>query len=447
MIRKPISRRTMLHGMGAMIALPFLEAMLPRGAGAAAWAGEGEAGAGASPLRAAFISTPNGMWMDNFTPKTTGANFELPPTLKPLASVQSDILIVSGLAQDNARAKGDGGGDHARSAAAFLTGTHPFKTQGRNIKLNVSVDQLIAKQAGQATRLPSLEIGCDNGRRAGDCDSGYSCSYVSNISWANETQPQPKLVDPALVFDRLFGSASGDLKTRGSILDFTANELNTLNTQVSTSDRRKLDEFTTSIREVERRIKQEMSIPPVKPPANFPRPDGIPEDFETHVRLMSDLLVLAFRMDLTRVSTFMFASEGSNRTFPTLGITGGHHELSHHGNSPEKVEAIKKIDKFHITQLAYLLEKLKNTKDGGSSLLDRCMIMAGSGIGDGDRHNHDDLPIVLAGRGGGAWQSGRHVKLAKETPLCNLFVSMLQTMGAKTERFGDSTGALKELAA
>ena len=439
MMRTPLSRRTVLKGLGAAIALPFLEAMLPRHKSAEVWAGENV------PLRAAFLSMPNGFWMDSFTPKTAGKDFELPATLKVLSAVKDDITVVSGLALDNARAKGDGGGDHARSAAAFLTGTHPFKTSGRNIKLNVSIDQVIAKNAGQSTRLPSLEIGCDSGQRAGDCDSGYSCAYVTNISWANEAQPLPKLVDPALVFDRLFTSSMGDLKSRGSILDYTAGELNQLNTQVSSADRRKLDEFTTSIREVERRIQQEQNMPPPKPPANFPRPDGIPDDFETHARLMADLMVLAFRMDITRVITFMLAREGSNRTYPNLGVNNGHHEVSHHGHSPEKVEAIKKINKFHMTQVGYLLEKLKATKDGGAPLLDRCMIMAGSGIGDGDAHNHDNLPILLAGKANGAWNPGRHVKMAKETPLCNVYVSMLQNMGIKSERFGDSTGPLKEL--
>ena len=458
--RNPISRRTMLRGLGAGVALPMLEAMVP-GAASRAFASSGAAtsvAAGASPLRMAMFFLPNGMSMEDWTPSKEGPGFDLPKTLKPLESVREHVSVLSGLALDNARAKGDGPGDHARSAAAFLTGAHPYKTAGSDIKLGVSVDQMAAKKVGAQTRLPSLELGLERGALAGNCDSGYACAYVSNVSWSSETTPVPKEVNPSAVFERLFGSANEReaaegrakrLRYRKSILDLVADDAKRLSRDLGKNDQRKLDEFTTSVREIEKRVerdreqqaqlKAQSKVPDVK------LPEDVPDDLQEHFRLMADMLVLAFQTDATRVSTFMVASDGSDRTFRPLGISEGHHTLSHHGRSKEKLTQIQKIDQFHVEQFAYFLGRLASIREGEKTLLDNSMILFGCGIGDGDRHNHHDLPILLAGKGGGTLTPGRHVKYEKNTPLCNLYVSMLGRMGEKVERFGDSTGALGNL--
>lgn len=434
-----ISRRTVLRGIGATIALPLLEAMTAHAAAAAA------------PRRMAMFFLPNGMWMPSFTPANAGAGFDLPPTLEPLAALKSEITVLSGLALDNARAKGDGPGDHARSAAAFLTGAHPYKTAGSNIRVGVSMDQVAAERIGHQTRLPSLELGLDKTAPAGNCDSGYACAYVSNIAWRSETTPVPKMIDPSLVFDRLFGAESEEsramrLLQRKSILDFVAEDANALHRQLGKNDQNKLDEFTTSIRDVEKRITRAQAEQVPAKPVGVSRPEGIPAEFAEHIRLMMDMLVLAFQLDLTRVSTFMIARDGSDRRYSWLGVTEGHHTVSHHGRDKQKVEAIRKIDRFHVEQLAYFLGRLKSIREGSGTLLDSSMVMLGSGIGDGDRHNHDDLPILMAGRGGGAISPGRHLQFSRNTPLCNLYVSMLDAMGTPVKRFGDSTGPLKGLA-
>jgi uncharacterized protein DUF1552 len=403
---------------------------------------------------------PNGMCMGDWTPGKEGPGFELPATLQPLEAVRDQVTVLSGLACDNARAKGDGPGDHARSAAAFLTGAHPYKTAGKGIKLGVSVDQVAAKAIGSQTRLPSLELGLDRGALAGNCDSGYACAYVSNISWSSETTPVPKEVNPSAVFDRLFGARSEReaaegrakrLRYRKSILDFVADDAKRLNRELGKSDQRKLDEFTTAVREIEKRVERDREQQAqAKARAHVPDvklPEEVPDDAQEHFRLMADMLVLAFQMDLTRVSTFMVASDGSDRTYRQLGVSEGHHTLSHHGNNKEKIDQIRKIDKFHVEQFAYFLQKLASIREGDRSLLDNSMILFGCGIGDGNRHNHNDLPILLAGRGGGTIAPGRHLQYEKNTPLCNLYVSMLERMGAKVDRFGDSTGPVANLSA
>ena len=444
-----MNRRTMLKGLGAALSLPLLDAMLP-----ARWSGASSVAHadGTAPKRMLFVTQPNGMWMENFTPKEVGAlPAELPATLKSLEPLRAEISVLSGLAHANGMAKGDGAGDHARSAASFLTGAHPRKTAGSDIRLGISVDQVAAKDIGQNSRFPSIELGCEAGRRAGECDSGYSCAYVSNVSWSSETTPMPKLVDPKQVFDRLFGEEGVDmaarLETRKSILDFVRDDTARVEKQLGVEDRRKLDEFTNSVREVERRIEQNIKLAhtPVKLPAGTLRPTGIPKDYAEHVKLMYEMIALAFQTDSTRIGTYLVANEGSGRNFSFIGANGAHHELSHHGKSPEKIEAIKKIDKFYMDQFAGFVKRLKDTKEGSGSLLDNCMIVLGSGIGDGDRHNHNDLPVLLAGRAGGTITQGRHLKFAKDTPLCNLYVGMLQRMGMKTEKFGDSTAALAQL--
>ncbi|HEV8604050.1 MAG TPA: DUF1552 domain-containing protein [Tepidisphaeraceae bacterium] len=451
-----ITRRTMLRGLGVAMGLPFLDSMVPGTVLNAAQAAGTTAGGAAAvaPTRMAYFFIPNGVNIPYWTPNKEGFDFDLTPTLEPLKAVQKDVMVLSGLTLDNARAKGDGPGDHARSAAAFLTGAHPYKTSGANIKLGVSVDQIAANMIGSQTRLPSLELGLDKGQTAGNCDSGYSCAYVSNISWRSETTPMPKEVDPGSLFDRLFGAGNDKAAAesrakrymyRKSILDFVAEDAKRLDRQLGKVDQQKMDEFTTSIREIEKRIvmMQKQEAEQKKP--DMARPEGIPGDMTEHMKLMCDLLVLAFQMDITRVSTVMVARDGSDRHYRWLNITEGHHTLSHHGGNAAKIESIRKIDRYHMEQFAYFLQKMKSIKEGSGTLLDHSMIMLGSGISDGDRHNHDELPIVLAGKGGGFIKPGRHIRFPRNTPLCNLYLSMLENMGVKQDRFGDSNGRLSTL--
>ena len=407
------------------------------------------------PKRMAFFYVPNGAHMQDWTPSKEGADFELPHILESLGPFKDELLVLTGLAQDNAAAHGDGPGDHARSLACFLTGTHPLKTDGANIRAGVSVDQVAAEHIGKTTRFPSLELGCDRGAQSGNCDSGYSCAYSSNISWRSPTTPMAKEVNPRLVFERLFANRSRNETAaqrakrelyRRSILDFVAEDASQLRNRLGLNDRRKLDEYLTAVRELERRVAlAESSSAGLDASVALKKPSGVPEDNKEHIRLMADLMVLAFQGDLTRVSTFMFANEGSNKSYAFIGVPEGHHDLSHHGGDHEKHEKIKKINRFHIEQFAYFLDRLKSIREGDKTLLDNSMIVYGSGIGDGDRHNHNDLPVLLAGRGGGTIKSGRHLKYPTNTPLNNLYLAMLDRVDAKIPTLGDSSGRLTNL--
>lgn len=439
-----ISRRTVLRGTGAVVSLPWLEAMGPR----LAWAESGKAET-AAPNRMAFLYVPNGVNMADWTPQQEGVDYQLPAILEPLSGVRQKLQVLSGLTADKARPHGDGGGDHARALSAFLTGSQAFKTDGTNIRLGVSVDQAAAARVGDRTRLSSLEIGCEQGAMAGNCDSGYSCVYSSTMAWRSATQPLPKEVNPKLVFDRLFAADQSPDRIRRdarrrSILDYVREDSRQLSLQLTVNDNRKLDEYFTAIREIELRIERAEKLPPVKTP-DYPAPSGIPAEYETHIRLMCDLMTLAFQADVTRVVTFVLANEGSNRPYPFIEVPEGHHDLSHHGNDAAKKEKIRRINLFHMRQLAYLLEKLNGVQEGDGSLLDHCMLAYGSGIHDGNAHNHEDLPLVLAGGGCGTLTPGRHVKFATETPLSNLWLSMLARMEVSWDRLGDSTGPLGNL--
>jgi hypothetical protein len=441
--RLRISRREVLRGMGTTIALPVLEAMTPLA----------QAGSSTSrpPLRLAFVYVPNGKHMADWTPAAAGPLSVLPPTLTPLQPFRSELLVLSGLTLNPARAHGDGGGDHARAMAAFLTGCHPHKTNGADLRAGVSVDQLAAQKLGQATRFASLEIGCEGGSSSGNCDHGYSCAYQTNLSWRGPATPAAKEIDPRLVFERLFGGVdrNGGQRERRqrddkSILDFVVEDARQLHSKLGAADRRKLDEYLSGLREIEQRLRRAQPTVEVGQ-RKYLRPIGVPSDYREHLRLMSDLLVLAFQADLTRIATFVFANDGSNRPYRALGVPEGHHDLSHHGGERSKQAKIRKINRFHIEQLAYLLGKLKGVKENEGTLLDHCMIVYGSGISDGDRHNHDDLPILLAGQGNGTLKTGRHLRYPKETPLTNLYLSLLDRMGLALDSFGDSTGRLTEL--
>jgi hypothetical protein len=440
-----ISRRTILRGMGAAIALPWLEAMMPSSLLAAS-------SSASTPRRMAFLYVPNGIDMANWTPATEGALAELPATLQPLAPFQKDLLVLSGLTLDKARPHGDGAGDHARAMATFLTGRQPRKTHGADIRVGTSVDQLAAQKIGKTTRFASLEIGCEGGKNSGNCDSGYSCAYSANLAWRNESSPVAKEINPRLAFERLFSApgksddkAQRRERYKHSILDFVGEDARNLKNRLGGTDQRKLDEYLTGIREIEQRLVRIEQTPDIQAPAGADRPTGIPKDYREHLRLMADMLVLAFQSDLTRVGTFVFANDGSNRSYRDYGVPEGHHDMSHHGGSKTKKAKIQQINQFHIEQVAYLLGKLQAVREGSGTLLDNCMIVYGSGISDGNRHNHDDLPILLAGKGGGTLKTGRHVRYPKETPLMNLYLCMLDRVGVHVDSFGDSKGRLTGL--
>lgn len=444
MFNKPLSRRTILRGAGVSMALPWLEAMGPL----TAWASDTKAGQ-AAPNRMAFLYVPNGKNMADWTPAAEGTDFDLPHILKPLEPVRKKLLVLTGLTADKARAHGDGGGDHARALAAFLTGTQPRKTDGTDIRSGVSVDQVAASRLSAQTRLASLELGCEAGGMAGNCDSGYSCVYSSTMVWKSATQPLPKEINPKLVFERLFSSvpdadrARRDARRR-SILDFVREDSKDLNLKLSANDQRKLDEYFTAVRDIELRIEKAATLPPVQPP-EYKVPAGVPGDYAEHIRVMCDLIALAWQTDVTRVITLVMANEGSNKPYPFIGVKEGHHDLSHHGNDQEKKAKIRDINTFHTTQLAYLLQKLDSIQEGDGTLLDHCMIAYGSGNSDGNAHNHDDLPILVAGGGCGTIHTGRHVRYPKETPLNNLWLAMLDRMEIDLDKLGDSTGELAGL--
>lgn len=442
---KLISRRTILKGLGASIALPWLEAMGPLKAFA-----NQTPGGNPVPRRMAFVYVPNGKNMADWTPTAEGADFALPRILEPLQGVREYVNVLTGLTADKARPNGDGPGDHARAMAAFLTGAQPRKTDGTDIRAGISVDQVAAARIGDQTRLASLEIGCDPSAMAGNCDSGYSCVYSSTISWRSATTPVPKINNPRLIFERLFSTGNDADRARRecnrrSILDFAREDAASLQGNLGANDRRRLDEYLTAIRDIEERIERAARLPePPRP--EMRQPEGIPTNHQEHIRLLCDLLVLAFQADITRVSTLVFANEGSNRPYPFIDVREGHHDLSHHGNDAGKKRKIATINRFHISQFAYMLERMKNIREGDGTLLDNCMIAYGSGNSDGNAHNHDDLPVLLVGRGSGTIRAGRHVRYARNTPLNNLWLSMLDRLGTGVDALGDSTGRLANLA-
>ena len=440
---RQLSRRTLLRGLGVALPLPWLEAM-----GRLTTLAAAADSRATPPNRVAFLYAPNGQHMADWTPKGEGRDFELASIMEPFASVKQKLTVLSGLAADKARAHGDGGGDHARAMAAFLTGVQPRKTDGTGIRSGTSVDQIAAAMAGSETRLASLEIGADKGAMAGNCDSGYSCVYSSTMSWRSPTQPLPKEVNPKVVFDRLFGdgdpAAAARATRRSSILDFVREDSRGLERRLAAGDRRKLDEYFTSVRDIEQRIERAAALPPVELPAMAP-PAGIPGDYAEHIRLMCDLLVLAFQADVTRVVTFVLANEGSNKPYPFIGVPEGHHDLSHHGGNPEKQAKIRSINLFHAGHVAHLLQRLDAVPEEDGTLLDHAMIVYGSGIHDGNKHNHEDLPILLAGGGCGTITTGRHLTFPTETPLSNLWLSLLDRMDVSVEQLGDSTGRLPGL--
>ena len=405
------------------------------------------------PTRMAFIYIPNGVIQKKWNVSGEGSKYKFSHILEPLTKHREDLLIFSGLAHDKARANGDGAGDHARANATFLTGRQARKTSGANIRLGISVDQVAAQKLGGETRLASLELSSDGVRVSGRCDSGYSCAYQFNLSWKNDSTPMPPESNPKAVFDRLFTRGSKKEidenklrreRSRKSILDFAMEDAKRLEKKLGWTDRQKLEEYLESIRELEKRIETMGASNPNLPPG-YSAPVGRPRKFGDHVRMMGDMMTLAFQTDSTRIASFLLAHDGDNRSYPHLGVKDGHHSLSHHRDTPSKVAALTKINRYHASLFAHFVDRMKAVKEGDGTLLDHSMIVYGGAIGDGNRHTHNNLPVVVAGNGNGAIRTGRHVRYPTNTPMANLFLSMLEIFGAPTERLGDSTGSLKGL--
>ena len=450
-----LTRRGFLRASGAALALPTLETLAPRVARAAE----------AAPARLVFVFVPNGVHRPAWRPLTPSAlgaggfgaalagsqELHLSPTLAPLQPFQRQLLVFSGLTLDGGRAHGDGPGDHARSAGSFLTAAHPVKTAGANIRAGVSVDQVAAQRLGRATRFASLELGTEPGRLAGSCDSGYSCAYSSTIVWRTPTQPLPHEVSPRLVFERLCGdpdappldpeTAARRARQRRSVLDLVREEARALQGQLSRSDRARLEEYLEGTRELERRLEEaERGEERLELPD--PPPRGVPRDLGQHARLLGDLVALALQGDQTRVVTLMLGNAGSNRSYRELDAPEGHHDLSHHGKDPRKQEKLARINRYHVELLAHLLGRLAAAREGDGALLDRTLVLYGSGLGDGDRHDHEDLPVLLAGGSGLGVRGGRHLVHPADTPLANLHLALLQRAGVAVRSFGDATGPL-----
>ena len=439
--RKHLPRRTFLRSVvGSAIALPLLDSMIPAMTAATKTA--------ASPkTRLGFMYVPHGAVMDKWTPATEGAGFEFTPILKPLEPFRNQLLVVTGLANKAAESQGDGGGDHARSAPSFLSGVHPLRTEGEDVRAGTTIDQIYAQKMGQDTPLPSLELGTEDTGLVGVCDVGYSCAYMNSISWRSPTQPLPMEINPRVVFERLFGDGSNaaDRLARKqedrSILDSITGEVSHLQTGLGARDRGKIADYLDNIREIERRIQmaEKRASMNIEVPET---PIGVPDSFDEHAKLMDELQVLAFQAEITRVSTFMVARDLSQRTFPQIGVPEPHHSVSHHGNNPAMIAKLEKINVYHATLFAYFLERLRATPDGDGNLLDHSMIMYGSSMSNPNEHNHFPLPLLVAGGASGKLQGGRHLKFPERTPMSNLLVSLLEKAGIEKGSLGDSTGML-----
>jgi hypothetical protein len=441
--RKHLSRRTFLRSAGGLVGFPLLDAMVP----ALGWAREAQP---KPPTRLCFVYVPNGMVMSSWTPAAQGKGFEFTPILKPLEPFRDHTLVLSHLMDHNANALGAGGGDHARASASFLTGAHLRET-GSDIHAGVSADQVAAEAIGRQTRLASLELGLEDQRIVGLCDGNYGCAYTSCISWRTPTTPLPPVPNPKHVFERLFGTVDAKLdpataarraRYRQSILDGAVEETRTLKSSLGPADQRRLDEYLTSIREVERGIQLAQRDGTGRRPSAGP-PSGIPADPTEHARLMFELLALAFQTDATRIVTMMVGRESSIRSYDHLGLPESHHQLSHHKNDPATLAKLVKIQTYHMELFARFVAKLKSTQDGDATLLDRCMILYGAGIADSNRHTHERLPVLVVGKGNGSLSSGRHIDYGKDTPVTNLLLAMLDRVNVRPGRLGDSTGPLE----
>jgi hypothetical protein len=442
---KHLSRRTVLRGMGAALSLPLLDSMVP------AFAPRAQA---ATPInRLGVVYVPNGMWMRQWTPATTDTALEITPLLESMRAFRDRMILVTGLSSSPADQNvGEGAGDHARAAAAYLTGAHPRKTEGADLFAGVSMDQIAAREMGRQTQLASLELSLESRESVGACDPGYSCAYANTLCWSNATTPLPMENDPRAVFERLFGSSDSTDRTARlariredrSILDVVSEKLGRLRRDLPAGDRDKLGQYLEAIRDVERRIaraeeQSDRALPVMA------QPTGIPALFEEHAKLMYDMQVLAYQADLTRVISFMVGHESSTRAYPEIGVPDAHHPLSHHGGNQEKIAMLIKINQHHAAAFSYYLTKLDSTPDGDGTLLDHMILLYGSGMSDGNRHEHHDLPTLLVGGGSGRLKGGRHLRYKRYTPITNLLVTLLDKLGVPAETLGDSNGRLGEL--
>jgi hypothetical protein len=442
---KKLSRRTVLKGLGAAISLPFLDAMTPAFT-------RSVFARGAAPVRLAWFYIPNGIDMRNWTPAAEGALADLPAILAPFEPVKKDVLVLSNLTTHWGRPLQAGPGDHGRALGSYMTGVEVYKTAGADLKLGISADQIAANAVGHETPLPSLEVGLEEARLAGNCDSGYSCAYTYNLAWRTESQPLPPISDPRILFERLFGSDAAEppaararrLEMRRSILDGVIGDTARLQATLGGSDRRKVDEYLTSVREIEQQVAR-AATEGVRIDPGIEKPFGVPTEFPDYFRLMTDMMILAFKADLTRISTMVVGREGSVRAYPEIGVPDGHHPLTHHQGNEDMLAKVRKINELHARLFAEFLVKMKNTPEGDSNLLDQSMIVYGSGLADGNGHTHDQLPTLLAGRGGGFVSPGRHIVYQRETPVTNLFATMIERIGVRAEHVGDSTGRLADL--
>ena len=455
--KKHFSRRTVLKGMGVTVALPILDAMVPAGT---AWA-KTEAAASASKLRLVAMemvhgaagSTKIGAEKHLWAPAKVGRDFDLSPTsLSPLEPFRNDITIISDTDLRNAEAftLPEIGGDHFRASSVFLTQSHPKQTEGNDVHAGTSLDQLYAKKFGQDTPIPSMQLSIENVDQAGGCTYGYSCIYTDTISWATPTQPLPMVRDPRVVFDQLFGAGAtpeeraANLRADKSILDWVTTQISTLRKDIGASDRARLNEYLDNIREIERRIQRVEARNASGEARAFPdAPIGVPDSFEEHVHIMMDLMTLAFAADTTRVFSFKLGRDASGRAYPESGVTTGFHNASHHGEREDRIVEFSKINRYHVSMVPYLLEKLKNTREGDSDLLQNSLVLYGSPLADSNIHNHRRAPLFVAGHVGGRLKGGLHIKGAEGTPMANAMLSMLQMLGRDDmESFGDSTSAL-----
>jgi hypothetical protein len=438
LMRKLLDRRTLLRGLGTTIALPLLDAMIP-GAQAAEPA--------IRPKRLQVFYTPNGMIMNSYVPERVGYNYPMSPTLAPLEPYRNQFTVVSGLAHYNANALGDGPGSHGRSCPAFLTGTHARRTEGSDLYCGVSMDQIVARHFGEQTQLASLELGIEPPSLLGSCDVGYSCTYTNTLSWRTPTVALPVTVNPRDVFERLFGdgdqlddnSRQRQLQRKTSILDFVREDAARLSGGLGMNDRRKVNEYLESIRDVERRIQKASQSRLDVDVSGLSRPAGVPESFTDHVRMMIDLQVLAMQVDLTRVCSFMLGRELSNRTYPEVGVPDAHHMLSHHGGDAEKITKLARINRFHMQQLAYYLERMSTTRDGEGTLLDSTLVLAGASLGEPNEHDNMYLPVIVAG---GGLPGNRHLAMPRHTPMANLLLAMVHELDIPLDKIGDSTEPL-----
>jgi hypothetical protein len=437
--KKALPRRTFLRGVGAAVALPLLDAMVP--------SMTAQAATPANPVRRlGFVYMPMGAHIPQWTPASEGKLIELSPTLRSLAPVMDQLTVLSNMELKNAYP-----GTHATSNAAFLSAATAKWTESTDYHLGTTVDQVAAKYIGKETRLPSLELAMDLLTTVGQCDNGYACVYQNNLSWSSPTTPLPAEAHPRVAFERLFGDGGSaadrqsELRKSASLLDWVRSDIARLQSKLGASDRTKVSQYLDSVREVERRIqKAEAETADSKLP-DLDRPVGVPAAYADHARLMFDLQVLALQGDVTRVITFQLARETSTRTYPEIGVPEPHHPLTHNGGNPQQLEKVAKINAFHVSLFAYFLEKLKATPDGDGSLLDHSLYLYGSGMGNADVHDHVNLPILVAGGGAGKVKGGRHIKYAEPTPLANLHLTLLDKVGVRLDAFADSQGKIKEL--